>query len=164
MDMNRPIYIPIKDAIQRFYDVPPPDGFEAPENYPECCEWHSSNKKAFETWFEKFPECCDYHRAMLKSSLGFDKNWYSEVVDKLLRQVAYTEHILHDRINNEDWYEDITDYLEYNLYSFGNPSVGGNRYIQTIWQYIGQEEWIPDDKTKLLHGYLQSAIVCLFDC
>lgn len=71
--MDRPIIIPIKESIRSYAHVPPPEGYEAPEGFPECCPWHSKYNEIFTQWFEEFPDCCDYHRAMTKSSLGFKK-------------------------------------------------------------------------------------------
>lgn len=156
--MERPIFFPIKEAIEGFYKVYPPDGYIAPDGYPECCERHISYKKNYQEWFDKFPNCCDYHEKMLTSSLGFDKNWYKDVVDKILNQVSYTEWLLQEKIKNDDWYEDLTDYFEYNLESFGNPSVGGTKYIHSVQRIINDVEWIEDSKKKQLLSFFESQL------
>jgi hypothetical protein len=55
--------------------------------------------------------------------------------------------MIENRINNEDWYDDITDYLEYNIKCFGQPAAGLHIYIDYVEANI-QNNKIISDVTK----------------
>lgn len=123
------------------YKVKPIEGYEVPVNdktgeaLPNCCNFHKDVFKATEEWFEKFPNCCDPHRAMV-TKWWYNKANYAEIAEKVVIQLSYTEHHILNRISNEDWYKDITDYIEYNVMSFGQPAIGLHLYLNYLKHYI----------------------------
>lgn len=148
------------DFIEEYgFDIEPISELELPENYPNCCEYHKTLKLNIESWFANFPNCCEEHR---KISLRqwFKKEKYNNVPSKVLNHLTYTEHFISKFIDNENWYEEITDYIEYNLHSFGTPNIGASYYWSNLKHYIKnvntQKTNLTKDKRYKLIEYFET--------
>lgn len=157
--MDKPLVIGAEQFTWAFYPTKPLDDYKVPAKFPACCNRHKKMVKDLETWFEKFPNCCDEHKKLLTSRFPFDKSKYEGVIEKILNQSSYTEDLILKHINLEDWYNDITDYIDYNLQSFGHPRVGDTQYLEVIIDFLKNCKEIPEDKAKiLLRAYTEPAI------
>ena len=137
------------------HDIPAPEGWEPPENFPECCEFHKGAVSGTKNFLEKFPFCCDSHKEFAERFPPL-KGEYDYLIIKVVNQISYTEFIIADRLNNDDWLEDITDYLEYNISSFGHPGMGDHLYNMDIKHYIKNSTTdIPQEKRDRLIGWLE---------
>lgn len=144
------------------FETKPIEGYEAPTNketgeqFPNCCPFHKSVFEGAESWFSKFPNCCDQHKAMV-SKWWYNKANYSGIAEKIVKQLSYTEHHISERINIDDWYKDITDYIEYNVSSFGYPAIGLNLYLGNVQQYIkNTNSEIPINKRQRLIEFIET--------
>lgn len=140
--MNKPfIEIDAENFTISPFDAKPIAGYEPPvnkvtgEQFPNCCPHHKDVLEQAEKWFEKFPNCCEPHKLFTRNK-GFKKENYNGVASKIVRQLSYTEHHISERIKNQDWYNDITDYIEYNVSSFGHPAVGLHLYLNTVRHHV----------------------------
>jgi hypothetical protein len=124
------------DFIEEYgFDIEAMSDLVYPENYPDCCEYHRTLKQNIQNWFEKFPNCCDSHR---KISLRkwFKLENYNDVPNKVFNNLTNTEHFIAINIDTENWYNEITDYIEYNLQSFGTPDIGASIFWKNLKHYI----------------------------
>lgn len=144
------------------FETKPIEGYEAPTNketgeqFPNCCPFHKNVFEGAESWFSKFPNCCDQHKAMV-SKWWYNKANYSGIAEKIVKQLSYTEHHISERININDWYKDITDYIEYNVSSFGNPQIGSHLYLDNIQYYIkNTNSEIPKNKRQRLIEFIET--------
>lgn len=159
--MEKPfIVLDAKYAEISAFDVKPIDGFVLPcnpdtgEKFPFCCKNHKKQFQDLSNWFESFPDCCTYHKT-LKENVFFEKEKYKYVITKVLKQVSYTVHFISNRIDNNDWYEDIIEYIEYNVSSFGHPNVGYDKYITGIASMIQDPIYkLNISKCKKIFDYL----------
>lgn len=150
--MNKPfIEIDAKDLIMHPFEIEKPEEYEFPEGFPYCCGSHKQHLKLLEDYHEKFPNCCDDHLEYYKK-FKFDKNiLYKDLPLRVLKTVSYTHHKIINSINNEDWLEDISEYLEYVIRSLGQPAVGFHYFVQFIELSINSKQTkIPTDKKKIL--------------
>jgi len=119
------------------FETEPIGGYEMPvnaetgEQFPNCCPFHKSVFEHAKKWFEKFPNCYDPHTKYIGEG-GFRKANYNGIAEKIVKQVSFTEHHISARIKNPDWYKDITDYVDYNVSSFGHPAVGVDGYLNAV--------------------------------
>lgn len=119
------------------FNTKPIAGYEIPinkdtlEEFPNCCAFHKKVYSNAVEWFEEFPFCCKFHKNMI-SEWWFDKKRFIGVENKITKQVSYTEYHLEQKIQSEDWYEDICNYIEYNVFSFGQPAIGLHVYLHSI--------------------------------
>jgi len=89
------------------YPVYPTEGHEFPKN---------------ETTGKAFPYCCEFHQSIYEwAKEQYKEKEYQDLPDKVINQLSFTEHCIKHNINKLDWYKAITDYIEYNVYSFGQP-------------------------------------------
>lgn len=161
--MNKPfIEIDAEHFTLSAFDTKPIEGYEAPTNketgeqFPYCCPFHKSVFEGAESWFLKFPNCCDKHKAMV-SKWWYNKANYSGIAEKIVKQLSYTEHHISERINIDDWYKDITDYIEYNVSSFGHPAIGLHLYLGNVKHYIkNTNSEIPKIKRQVLIEFIET--------
>lgn len=113
------------------------DTFEPPfevvhfkgEHNLEGCQGCSNSlgimKTEMNDYFKKFPNCCTAHQNLLKQDWFYVGN-YSDLGDKVAYKVIYMLHHTINNIERDDWYIEITSYLEYVFESFGQfPSDCG---------------------------------------
>lgn len=161
--MNKPfIEIDAEHFTLSAFETKPIEGYEAPTNketgeqFPNCCPFHKSVFEGAESWFLKFPNCCDQHKAMV-SKWWYNKANYSGIAEKIVKQLSYTEHHISERINIDDWYKDITDYIEYNVSSFGHPAIGLHLYLGNVKHYIkNTNSEIPKIKRQVLIEFIET--------
>ncbi|GAB3776638.1 hypothetical protein GCM10028818_22650 [Spirosoma horti] len=146
-----------RNIIASPFGIHKPVGFESPTNYPLCCPYHKAILENINKWFSKFPNCCDAHREIANKS-WFKKSNYYDTPIKIMMQLAFTEYHIEKNLSIDNWYKDITDYFEYNLASFGQPSIGIDSYIillkDTIKRNRTKNKLLKDRYNRLIE-YLQ---------
>ncbi|WP_373549383.1 hypothetical protein [Haliscomenobacter sp.] len=137
------------------FELHPPENYEYPKNQktgkelPYCCKFHTKAYEGIQEWFTKFPDCCDTHRE-LKDNPQFSKSQYENIANKIIKQISFTEHIVATKINEIDWFEDITDFIIANLESLGHPNIGWDRYLSILEYRLRDKKWL---KTKNIPLY-----------
>ncbi|AEA42601.1 hypothetical protein [Fluviicola taffensis] len=136
------------------HGVNPPKDWEPPKGFPFCCPFHQETVKVSEEYVAKFPLCCNEHKQLAKR-LGFKNSQFKYLKTKIINQLSYTEFLIENNIKNLDWYEDITDYIEFNLHSFGSPPIGQHIYFRRIEGQIKRNSFkMPLAKQKKLVSYI----------
>lgn len=161
--MNKPfIEIDAEHFTLSAFETKPIEGYEAPTNkdtgqkFPNCCPFHKGVFEGAKSWFLEFPNCCEQHKALV-SKWWYDKANYTGIAEKIVKQLSYTEYHISERINIEDWYKDITDYIEYNVSSFGHPAIGLHLYLENLKIFIENPKGsIPEEKRKLLIEFIET--------
>lgn len=139
-------FLDSKDFELRFTNVEPPSEYAEPENFPNCCAFHKNILVEMESYFQRFPFCCVTH-SKLPLQKWFDKANYSNIPFKTLHTIRSSECQVFAKIEEEDWYEDITEYFEYCIYSFGQfPSGFG--IALGLDCYLKKLAWILEDHTR----------------
>jgi len=133
------IEIPGENIWSLGYDTKPYVDFEETENFPNCCNYHKNELKNVEDWFEEFPNCCDTHKALLNKK-WFNKDKYLHVPIKILNQFQYTTNFINNKIDDDDWFKEITDYIDYTYQSFGTPAIGLDRFYFILINWIKQQK------------------------
>ncbi len=136
------------------YEVYPLDGYEEPENFPNCCNWHKSIVDLSIEFYDKFPNCCKKHKKFVED-FNIDKTRYENIKIDIVRKMCYTMHFIEVKINNVNWYEDTLHWFEYIERSFGQPEVGLSVYLQNLSTAIENSKKIPDDKKAILNKYFE---------
>lgn len=166
--MKKPfIEIDAEHFLLSAFETKPIEGYEVPTNketgeqFPNCCPFHKSVFEKAESWFSKFPNCCEPHRQFI-GKWWFQKENYNGIAEKIVKQLSYTEHHISEKIKTTDWYKDITDYIEYNISSFGHPAVGLHLYLGNVKHYIQNHkgELNQEQRQRLIEfieGYYKSS-------
>lgn len=133
------------------------EGFEPPQGYPKCCKSHEEILNRVLDWWKRFPDCCDPHRELSKKS-WFKKEDYKHAPDKIMTSLACVEYFISVKINDDDWYKEIIDYLEYLEWTFGQPAVGVGKYKVYMAHFVKTTkptEWdFPENKRIKLLKYI----------
>lgn len=103
----------------------PLKGFNKENIYKKREEFFKSVEDKCNKWYSTFPECCDPHRR-LKGLQNFKKSNYDFIPKQIEHSLAYLIHSLEIFIDQESWYIEITDYIEYLDMSLGSPRIGGH--------------------------------------
>lgn len=155
--MKKPfIEIDAEHFMIQGFETSPINGYEAPKNFPNCCDYHRQVLKNGEDFFRKFPNCCNDHKKLLTKP-WFSKGIYNGLPAKIVNQLSYTEHHISAKLPSLDWYEDIVDYIEWNVSSFGHPAVGLHVYLGNLKHYLKEtKSEIPPDKRQKLIDFIDS--------
>ena len=116
--------------------------------YQECIEPNPILKE----WYYQISIMLDGYVEAEKYNLG--KKY---ITDKIFDQYSDTEYYIRVHIQDEDWFESITDFIGYNIDSFGMTKgqasgFGAGVYIQLLVQFIKNANFtdVPNNKYKLL--------------
>lgn len=143
------------------FNVEPDSDYIIPVNaeggeFPNCCPFHKDVFRIATEWFEQFPNCCKPHSKMAKE-YWFKKENYNGLSFKIVQQLSYTEHHILTHINDSDWYKDITDFIDYNVWAFGQPANGLHIYLNNAQHFLNiTEKDIPKTKKKQLIDYIKA--------
>gem|GEM_PF-1250614 len=149
--MNDPfIEIPSGNFMIQPFNVESPEGYVPRKDYPECCNYHTTILQNLIEWFARFPNCCEPHREMA-GKWWFNKSTYDGISHKIMNCVAYTEHHIATRIDDKEWFKDISDYIEFILYAFGTPAIGADRYLSQLKEELQDQakDEKPSNKEKV---------------
>jgi hypothetical protein len=108
------------------FNIDPPEGYETPTNnetgevLPNCCSFHKAIFKKVEDSLKEFPE----------------QDPRNEMPLKVAKQHSFTEYVIKQEIENSDWYKAITEYIEYNVSSFGAYRLGALWYLESVKYYF----------------------------
>ena len=101
------------EVVDYGYEVKAPDDEDLlPAKFPHCCQYHKNYFDAAATWFLSFPNCCEGHREIAQKP-WFNKEKYRGLPLKMVTRFCYVQHHIEKQLSAPDWYEDITDYIEY---------------------------------------------------
>jgi len=149
MKKNHYACVSPENIFTEFYKTKSIAGYVKTENFPLCCEKHKAALNDTIDTLKDFPNCCEPHKKLGKQNF-FDIKNYVGLEYEILDKIAFTEYHISERINIEDWYNDITNYLEYTIESFGQPAVGLNPYMTWIVHSIQNCSEIPNVKQEKL--------------
>ncbi len=105
------------------------------EQFPNCCEIHQRMVLELSEWFEKFPNCCKHHSELAANGI-ISKEQYTGIVEKIIIQFWYTQDCITRKIENEDWFDEITEYIEYTIDSFGFSEIGAGDYRHYLKKWL----------------------------
>ena len=135
IENNRFTQISGDDIWDLGYEIMPHHDYIKPIDFPNCCENHKKITSQLDDWFNSFPNCCENHKALLKKK-WFNKDLYTNIPLKTITSLNYTTSFINDSINKENWYKEITDYIDYVIESFGTPSIGGERLFSYLQSWV----------------------------
>jgi len=106
------------------------------------------------SWFENFPKCCESHREIGKLP-NFKKKDYEYIPLQILNNTKYFAHALEFFIDQDNGMNEIKDYLDYLIESFGRPNIGGHIFDFVIKHFIentslDNKKFSDDEKLELL--------------
>lgn len=154
---NRRPFIEISgdDLTLSPFDAKPIEGYEPDSNFPECRIFHISAIANAKDWFDKFPKCCKNHEEDVRK-WNLKKSDYEGLPQKIVNNLYYTEYHISKRIDIPEWYEDITNYIDYIWWSFGHPNIGLHKYSEYLIHYLkNTKSKIPKYKKERLIEYIE---------
>ena len=107
-----------------------------------------------------FPLCCEHHAGLAKLQI-FSINDFKQVPDWTAKKIIYTWQHIKNHIFTDDYYKEITDYIDYTIDSFGQtpndsePLYLGS-YLSCITDVISDSDDIPKGRRVRLLEYLKS--------
>ncbi len=143
------------------YKLPPFPGLSLAPGFPNCCIFHESIFDGAVNYLIKFPECCEFHKP-LKNQKWFKKGKYTDFPVRLLNTLANVEACIEINIKKENWYKNITDYIELAMMSmgqlpagFGSP-MGLQLLTDNIKAWMNTQKFIPAKKRITIEKYIDN--------
>jgi hypothetical protein len=113
------------DTFEPPFDVVHFEGNHNLDGCQGCRNGLEIMKTEMNDYFKKFPNCCSAHQNLMKQEWFYVGN-YSELGETVAYKVIYMNHHAINNIERDDWYLEITSYIEYVFISFGQfPSDCG---------------------------------------
>jgi len=98
-----------------------------------CQENYNRDLENAKRKFELFPDCCENHKN-LKDYSFFNKENYIDFPEQFADKALFTKNHIINNIEKEDWFIDITNYLDYIIKSFGqSPNKCGEPLMVTAF-------------------------------
>ena len=107
-----------------------------------------------------FPFCCPYHSNLTKLK-EFIRDSFIPVPEMVARKIIYTNQHIKNNYNTENYYKDITDYIDYTVVSFGQmPGDCGeplylSDYFFCVTDLLQRNSKIPKEKKNRLLEFLE---------
>jgi hypothetical protein len=129
-----------------------------------CKKQLSELTNRFTLWIEgkhkeganPFPYCCEWHKKLLTVK-EFNRAYFNTVPEMAAKKVIYTKQLIINKQNSDNWYKEITDYIELTVESFGQMPTGCGApvYLSDYFFYVTDllkryEEIKAEKKTRLL--------------
>lgn len=129
-----------------------------------CNKQLTELSKRFTLWIEgkhkvgakPFPYCCKWHEQLLNVK-EFNRAYFNGVPEMSAKKVVYTNQLIINKHNTENWYKVITDYIEITVESFGQMPTGCGApvFLSDYFFYVTDllkrnEEIKAEKKTRLL--------------
>ena len=152
-----------RDVRFKAFDTQPLKGFEAPEKFPYCCQWHERIYEQAKEKLNDFPACCIGHKKLIGQS-WFDKLEYAYLPDKTVYTIAYTLHCIDESAPHDSWYKKITDYIDYTQRSYGQfpwgfgVPLGLSQYLSCIESNIQDRESLNEHQKAELTKFLEKKL------
>jgi hypothetical protein len=124
------ITISVKSSYIHPYKTFPSEGENQVSDYDQA---YAYALDSLEKEFERFPDCCEGHRK-LSLEKWFNKEDFKEVPKLTADKIFYTYNHILNYIKEENWEQEIKDYLDYTLESFGHFPIGlGGPVLLTLY-------------------------------
>jgi hypothetical protein len=151
-----PFFLVEGEFVEYGFAVVTPPEIEFKPDFPDCCDYHAGILAQETAWFDRFPDCCRWHKELVQKP-WFDRSKYLGRPWKILMQLCYTTHHIYQKINASDWFDDISEYIDYNLASFGSPAVGATQYLAQVERVVrgGTEDFWTTEKRERLLAYIE---------
>tara|TARA_R110001599_G_scaffold319030_1_gene528761 strand:- start:525 stop:1877 length:1353 start_codon:yes stop_codon:yes gene_type:complete len=109
---------------------------EGEHRYETCEDCRTQKKNLIETLIERtkaFPLCCDPHRNLINFK-QYHKSNYEGLEEEIADKIMFSHHHITNHIADNDWYEIITEYLDYVVDSFGSfPKEFGTAFMLDLY-------------------------------
>jgi len=135
-------------------------------DYETCDKCQASYTEIFQRTsklIESFPDCCDGHRNLAKRK-DFTKIQFESVPKWAAEKSIFTNSHITNHIGNSNWFNEITEYIDYAIESFGSmPKDCGeplylNNYLLDVQQHIKTITKTDTQKSSQLLDYINQKI------
>lgn len=135
-------------------------------DYTKCNGCQKVRKQIIDNiqkYLNEFPFCCETHTKLIKEK-WFNKSDFNSVPEMVADKTIFTKQHYMNHLESENWYNEITDYIEYTVDSFGGFPLGyGNvfclsYYFGFLKQLIEKIKVTGDEinKKKIIIDYINS--------
>lgn len=131
---------------------------EGAHNYESCNDCKKLRIKLIKIINEKtqvFPLCCERHKKLIHFP-HYQKSNYEGLEEQIADKIIFSHHHIINYIDTRDWYENITEYIQYAMESFGSfPAEFGcgfmlTYYVEVLSQLtIKIEDKLTSDKVSI---------------
>lgn len=105
------------------------------DNCEGCQNAYKSILQQIEVYYNTFPLCCDLHKNLIKES-WFNKGDLKDLPKMVADKVLFTHHHIINKLDTDNWKEELTNYIEYGITSFGQIPSGYGEPV-ALSKYLG---------------------------
>lgn len=157
-ELDQQVYI-LVFSMEKPYDDEFYSQKDLEENFPNCCPYHISMVKHINSWWSTYP-ANELDKKLTKLA-NFSKDAYNYIPEKVLNQTMYFLKHVELKLNDENWLNEIKDYLLYAIKSFGGTFIGADQFLFIISQEVSKyiikyESHESNFKLKKIHNIIMN--------
>lgn len=157
-------------AFELPFPIEPTSGEHDFNNCDGCKKMHKRLLRIFTDKYKgnrssklPFPLCCASHINLSKKD-WFKKSEFDKlnIPEMVANKVIYTKQHIINNYKKPDWFEDITDYIDYAVTSFGLMPTGTGEplYLSLFLDYLSDliktQDYIPENKLNKILDFIDT--------
>lgn len=141
------------------FPVPSTTGKHDYKKCEACQNYHRQIIEKITPKFKEFPSCRTEYMKLLGLN-GFNKKDFGNSPQLIADKIIFSYQHIINNIEKKDWFQEITDYLDWIIESFGRMPKGYGppfcliEYYEHIISLICEDENLPKDKIERIKEYL----------
>jgi hypothetical protein len=133
-------------------------------DYTTCEGCQNSLKNIYENTkikVIKFPFCCALHANLAKEK-WFNKNDFENIPSQVSEKIIFTNQHIINNISKDEWFNEITNYIDYTIQSFGSMPIGYGEpvclgdYFNYVINFLNQKDSTTIHRRNKILEYLAS--------
>ncbi len=117
-----------------------------------CLSIHKQMIDILQNTYDKMPYCCEYHTKIAKK-FDLDKSEIFCEPSMYADKVIFTKQHIINNIDASYWYNDITEYIEYTVMSFGSADI--RNYFVWLKHLLNNGHGLQKNKKDAIITYLE---------
>ncbi|QMW02301.1 hypothetical protein [Spirosoma foliorum] len=132
------------------------ENYQEPENFPNSCSYHKDVLNFAEAYFESLLSNSEQFQQLIAlPSFNLEDYIYEGAALDIVYRFSFTQHHISQHLNKPDWFDEITNYIDYIIESLGKPALGLDIYIHALAFYLENEVKLSNrDKVEALLDFI----------
>lgn len=112
-----------------------PEGFTKDKKFPYCCIHHTKICNHVMNWFNRKIKVSPEYKEAYKG-IPYQLSVYDYLPEKIIRNTLYTNFVIKENINSDNWKEEIKDYIDHIVLNLSNLPISIPIYKEYVTYFF----------------------------